>query len=96
MGHVRDPHDLYVGRTCGEWVDVGWGNPYKVGEYGDAAACVAAYRSYLRANPDLLARRAELQGRRLACHCTPCPRTDCHGYVLAELANTGRVARFGK
>ena len=90
--NVKDGgHDLYVGRTCGEWVDVGWGNPYRVGEFGDARACVDAYRAHLRGNPDLLARRAELVGKRLACHCTPCDVGECHGFVLVELANTGKV-----
>jgi Domain of unknown function (DUF4326) len=65
-----------------------WGNPFRVGVDGDAAACVAAYRQALLGG-DLAVTvdhvRRELAGRDLACWCRP--GAPCHADVLLELAN---------
>ena len=90
-----DRFDVYVGRTCGEYEDIGFGNHYVVGKDGDVETCVAMYRAHLRANPDLMARRSELQGKVLGCWCMPCKPSMCHGFALCELANTGKVSRRG-
>jgi hypothetical protein len=64
-----------------------WGNPYRVGVDGDAAACVAAYRRALLAGElaftvdDV---RRDLAGHDLACWCPP--GRPCHADVLLELA----------
>jgi len=94
--HVRkDPYDEYVGRPTGDGELKGdWGNPFIIGEDGDARTVVSLYRGWLRAHPELIERAGrELQGKRLACWCTPCAKDECHGFVLAEAADTGKVSR---
>lgn len=59
-----------------------WGNPYRIGPDGDRAQVIEAYRRWISARADLLARLEELAGMRLACWCAP---RACHGDVLAEL-----------
>jgi site-specific DNA-methyltransferase (adenine-specific) len=61
-----------------------WGNPFRVGEDGDRAACCDSYAQYLRMKPSLLGRVHELRGKLLCCYCRP---NACHGDVLAKLAN---------
>ena len=68
-----------------------WGNPFKVGEFGTAAECVAAYEQYLLGHrPDLVEQLPALRGRLLACYC-PLDES-CHADVLARLANGGDAA----
>jgi len=72
---------VYVGRPTR------WGNPHPAVN-GDRAAAVAAYRTWLDDQPDLIAAaRRELAGQVLACWC---PLTaPCHADVLLEVANGG-------
>ena len=63
-----------------------WGNPFRIGVDGDAAACVARFREWMLAEPARVeAARASLRGRDLACWCAP--DAPCHADVLIELAN---------
>lgn len=63
-----------------------WGNPFKIGEYGDREEVVRKYRIWIKQllklkpgfEKDLLA----LKGKRLGCWCKP---KACHGDVLVEL-----------
>lgn len=74
-----------------------WGNPYRMRDESERENAILGYRAYVRGKPELLARLSELRGRALACWCAP---PDCHGDVLAELAemapaqlSTYRLAR---
>lgn len=81
-------YDVYIGRGSK------WGNPfshmagttalYKVDSRDEA---VDAYRDYILHGSGqwLLMHLDELRGKRLGCFCAP---HNCHGYVLAELADT--------
>jgi hypothetical protein len=73
-----------------------WGNPFRIGEHGDAAQCVAMFGRWLETGSpqrdDLESARArilrgipELRGKHLACWCRP--GTPCHADVLLGLAN---------
>ena len=66
-----------------------WGNPYGVGEFGDAKQVVALNR-WLLALPQMEiyreAVRSELAGKPLACYCKP--DQPCHADVLLEIANS--------
>lgn len=74
-----------------------FGNPFKVGQFGTAKECVAAFRQWLTngrwpCSPSLhqqrmrvLARLPELRGKDLACYC-PADAEHCHADVLLELA----------
>ncbi|RVL61047.1 DUF4326 domain-containing protein [Sinorhizobium meliloti] len=78
-----------------------WGNPFVVGNHGDAAYCVDLYKALLAgllrvgADPDIAAlertRRfvaenvEELRGKNLACWCRP--GAPCHADVLITVAN---------
>lgn len=74
-----------------------WGNPFShlegtLAEYKVATReeAVAAYRTWIMAQPDMLARaRAELRGKVLGCWCKP---QLCHGDVLAEIADSEPTA----
>lgn len=84
--HVRDPHDMYIGRLMRRQRIKGskWQNPYRVGRDGTREQVLDKYRNYILATPDLLAALPELRGKVLACWCRPLA---CHGDVLAELAD---------
>ena len=65
-----------------------WGNPWRVGEDGDAQECVDRYRAAVRTGWAAIA--LELRGKNLACWC-PLPKPGepdvCHAAVLLEIAN---------
>ena len=74
----KDPYDIYIGRGTV------WGNKFKVGKDGTRAEVIEKYREWLSGQWELLDRLDELQGKVLGCSCKP---LDCHGDILAELAN---------
>lgn len=71
-----------------------YGNPYRVGQHGTAAQCVAKFRADvetilagedgLRAAVAVTSLR-RIKGMNLACHCKP--GDPCHADVLLDLAN---------
>ncbi|MFI0531356.1 DUF4326 domain-containing protein [Streptomyces scabiei] len=82
---------VYVGRTMTGVRAGGWSlpkhplaNPYTLREYGTPEAAVAAYCRYLLDRPDLLDQAAALNGKTLACWCSPNP---CHAWAIAWYAN---------
>lgn len=84
----KDKFDVYIGRPSK------WGNPFT--HRGGTAAdiivesreeAIQCFKNYIMATPWLLeAAKAELKGKILGCWCSP---QDCHGEVLAEIANSG-------
>jgi hypothetical protein len=82
----RKPFDVYIGRPSK------WGNPFTHLSFGTIAThrvatreeSISRYREWLQTQPELLAALPELRGKILGCWCSP---LDCHGDVLAELAN---------
>ena len=75
----KSSYDVYIGRPSD------WGNPFVIGKDGDRADVIRKYRQWIMARPDLISRaKSELRGRRIACWCKP---EDCHGDVLAEIAD---------
>jgi Domain of unknown function (DUF4326) len=73
-----------------------WGNPFRIGEHGDAAQCVAMFHRWLKygspqrddldsARARILRELPQLRGKHLACWCRP--GAPCHAEVLLELAN---------
>ncbi len=88
---VPYPPELRVLADAGLLVRIGrpsrWGNPYRLpagGTDAERADVVARYRAYLETRPDLLRQLPGLRGKALGCHCAP---LECHGDVLADLAN---------
>lgn len=76
---------VYVGRPSK------WGNPFKIENFTSRAACVAAYREWILAKPELIEQaRRELRGKDLVCWCAPLA---CHGDVLLEIANGDRDSK---
>jgi hypothetical protein len=62
------------------------GTHSQVQHESERAARIAMYRQWLLSQPELVERaRRELRGKVLACWCAP---LDCHGHVLAEVANS--------
>jgi hypothetical protein len=83
---TTDRYDVYVGRgKCPVTGKPGeWGNPFAITGYG-RAGCMRRYLAFLEERPALVERvRAELAGKVLGCWCKP---KQCHGDVLADLAN---------
>jgi hypothetical protein len=71
--------DVYIGRPSK------WGNPWRVGMHGTRAQVIAKYEDAVRRQPGLVASiKKELRGKVLGCWCAP---EDCHGDVLARIAN---------
>ena len=64
-----------------------FGNPFVIGRDGSRAEVIGKYRAWLwrqiRAGRMPLEDLAALEGKRLACHCSPKP---CHGLVLTGAA----------
>lgn len=62
-----------------------FGNPFVIGRDGDRATVIAKFESWVRSQPELVARiQRELRGRRLGCVCAPAL---CHGDVLVRIAD---------
>jgi hypothetical protein len=74
----REPFDVYIGRPSI------WSNPFEIGKDGSRRKVIQRYRNYLLGNPELLALLPTLKGKVLGCWCAP---QECHGDVLADLAN---------
>jgi hypothetical protein len=74
----KERFDIYVGRPSK------WGNKFIIGPDGTRTEVIRKYKEWLMTQPQLLADLGELKGKVLGCWCAP---LDCHGDVLAELAN---------
>lgn len=95
----RDAFDIYIGRPMPRYPELkptGWGNPFKDALQTTAGwqSAVDRYRTWILEQPQLLARLAELRGKRLGCWCAPAGGLPgelhgqvCHGEVLAALAD---------
>jgi len=79
------PNYLYIGRavTMGGWKlpMSKWHNPFSAKQYGRTGS-IERYREYLLNNPKLIESLPELEGKVLACWCSP---ELCHGHVLREV-----------
>lgn len=75
----KAPYDVYIGRPSK------WGNPFQIGPDGNRLQVIAKYKEWIMTQPQLLADLIELKDKVLGCWCKP---HDCHGDVLAELADT--------
>lgn len=82
----HDDFDIYIGREVPEMGIAAskWGNPYVMADDTDLERqrALDSYRSWVVAQPQLMAALEELRGQRLGCWCAPKP---CHGDVLVEL-----------
>lgn len=78
--------DVYIGRAVPEYglPASRWGNPFVMTDDSDTERrrVIAAYRTWIVTQPELMDAIEELRGRRLGCWCAPKP---CHGDVLVEL-----------
>src|SRR5438034_79836 len=74
----RERYDVYVGRPSP------WGNPFVIGSDGTREEVIAKYAAWVRTQPHLLARIAELLGKTLEGCGRPLP---CNANVLANLAD---------
>lgn len=79
------PYDVYIGRGSI------YGNPFSHKEgtkatfiVGSREEAVAAYKEWVKTQPEILAKIPSLKGKTLCCFCAPLA---CHGDILAELAD---------
>jgi len=70
-------YSVYIGRGSK------WGNPFRIGPDGDRYEVIEKYSRWILTQPQLLSSLHELYGKTLGCWCAP---NDCHGRVLAQLA----------
>ena len=81
------PFDIYIGRrmSMGGWklAESIWANPFAIGRDGSRDEVLRKYREYVVSRGSLMAQLPDIYGRVLACWCKP---ADCHGDILAELA----------
>ncbi|KAK5577853.1 hypothetical protein RB653_002801 [Dictyostelium firmibasis] len=86
----KSPYNEYIGRFNPKFPSTNnykFGNPFVVGKDGDRNTVVKKYRDWIFSpeQNDLFNAAKELKGKILACWCSP---LNCHGYVLAEIANS--------
>lgn len=74
----HDIYDIYIGRPSK------WGNPFEIGRDGTRYEVVEKYKEYIKTAFTEEEIIKELKGKILGCWCSP---LDCHGDVLAEIAN---------
>ena len=88
----KKAYDVYIGRKSKgapkDVNDFSWGNPFVMrgNHASERKRVIQEYTKWLIAQPELVKRiRRELKGKTLACWCAP---KDCHGHVLAWVANS--------
>lgn len=74
----KSKYDVYIGRPSI------WGNPFVIGKDGSRKEVIEKYKQYIKSQPELLNKLKDLKGKVLGCWCAP---KECHGDILAELAN---------
>jgi len=88
-----DPYDVYIGRGSP------WGNPFRINSHTTRPQAIDKHQQWLWAwlkkgneiringvnNRWVIEHISELRGKILGCYCAP---LDCHGDILAELADT--------
>ena len=88
--NLHEDFDVYIGREVPEHglAASKWGNPFVLEDDSEAerVRVIAVYREWIVQQPELIASLGELRGQRLGCWCAP---KQCHGDVLAALANDG-------
>lgn len=72
----REPYDIYIGRPGP------YGNPFVMPRDGNREEVIQKFEAYARALPNLLDILEELNGKVLACWCSPLA---CHGDVWVKL-----------
>ena len=81
-----EKYDVYIGRWNAKIpIRSIWQNPFKIGPDGTREEVIQKFIEYLANQPDLLAQIPTLKGKILGCWCGK--GKDCHGDVLATLAN---------
>ena len=92
--HWRDreqyPEWVYVGRPIPRQRIKGspFANPFKIGKDGSRADVLAKYSQWIASQPELIQQARALKGKVLVCWCAP---DDCHGHVLARIAEGGEA-----
>ena len=61
-----------------------WANSFKVSQYG-RDGCIQKFKEHLLGSPELMQELKSLKGKVLGCWCAP---ENCHGHVLAALADS--------
>lgn len=84
--HVRDEHDVYIGRAMPGHKASEFCNPFRIGVDGNRTEVLGKFRAHLQAllatDPYAQQRLEQLRGLTLGCWCKP---ADCHGDVIVEL-----------
>jgi len=90
--HWRDreqyPEWVYIGRPFPRQRIKGspFANPFTIGQDGSRADVLAKYSQWIASQPELIQQARELRGKVLVCWCAP---NDCHGHILARIAEGG-------
>lgn len=74
----KSKYDVYIGRPSI------WGNPFTIGKDGNRKEVIEKYKEWIQTQPQLLDIIKYLRGKVLGCWCAP---KECHGDILADLAN---------
>lgn len=87
----KDAYDVYIGRA-GKGQDGYFGNPFKLKEGSKKGSTIGLYRDYFHKrmlnDPEFKQKILSLKGKTLGCFCKP---NDCHGDVIAEYLNNGKI-----
>lgn len=84
---TKSKFDVYIGRKHALFPGPAkWGNPFIIKVHGDRKQVIEMYREWMKKQPELVKEaKRDLKGKVLGCWCAP---LDCHGLVLAEIANS--------
>ena len=82
-----EEYDVYIGRGSK------WENPYRIDARRSRKQVIKEFREYAINSEKIMKSILVLRGKRLGCYCAP---EDCHGDVLAELAENEFLKRGGK
>ena len=99
----KSDYDVYIGRPSK------WGNPFAIGRDGTREEVIEKYRKFIMREeaiqgmvaaweigmsmipPTIEEIQKELKGKILGCWCSP---HECHGEVLAEIANDKNIIKW--
>lgn len=87
----KEPYDIYIGRACHGLQGSKWANPFVIDKDGTREEVILKYELWLNTRRNLLLSLPELKEKTLGCWCSP---KNCHGNVLAKLAESKYISNW--
>ena len=75
----KDDYDVLIDRRTI------FGNPFVIGKDGNRTEVIRKFEEWVYTQPILIKEIKKLKGKKLGCHCVP---KNCHGYIIAKIADS--------